>query len=132
MGHLGLTPQSVLAMGGYKVQGRAAEAAAALVEDALAIAEAGVFSIVLEGIPAALAARVTVGGRGADNRDRRRARAATARSWSSTTCSACSRIRSRSSSAATPIFTPRRPRRSAAGPTTSARRRFPSSEESYG
>lgn len=59
MGHLGLTPQSVLRMGGYKVQGRAAEAAAALVDDALAIAEAGVFSIVLEGIPSDLAARVT-------------------------------------------------------------------------
>ena len=59
MGHLGLTPQSVLTMGGYKVQGRAADAAAALLEDAVAIAEAGVFSIVLEGIPSELAARVT-------------------------------------------------------------------------
>jgi 3-methyl-2-oxobutanoate hydroxymethyltransferase len=59
MGHLGLTPQSVLKMGGYKVQGRGAEAATALIEDARAIAEAGVFSIVLEGIPADLAARVT-------------------------------------------------------------------------
>jgi len=59
MGHLGLTPQSVLTMGGYKVQGRAADAAAALVEEATAIADAGVFSIVLEGIPSELAARVT-------------------------------------------------------------------------
>jgi 3-methyl-2-oxobutanoate hydroxymethyltransferase len=59
MGHLGLTPQSVLTMGGYKVQGRAAEEADALVADAQALAAAGVFSIVLEGIPAALAARVT-------------------------------------------------------------------------
>ena len=59
MGHLGLTPQSVLTMGGYKVQGRAKDDADALVEDALAIAEAGVFSIVLEGIPSALAARVS-------------------------------------------------------------------------
>jgi 3-methyl-2-oxobutanoate hydroxymethyltransferase len=59
MGHLGLTPQSVLKMGGYKVQGRAADEAGALVEDAEALADAGVFSIVLEGIPAALAARIT-------------------------------------------------------------------------
>lgn len=59
MGHLGLTPQSVLTMGGYKVQGRATDDADALVEDAEAIAKAGVFSIVLEGIPSALAARVT-------------------------------------------------------------------------
>jgi 3-methyl-2-oxobutanoate hydroxymethyltransferase len=59
MGHLGLTPQSVLAMGGYKVQARTADAASALLEDAAAIAEAGVFSIVLEGIPSALASRVT-------------------------------------------------------------------------
>jgi 3-methyl-2-oxobutanoate hydroxymethyltransferase len=59
MGHLGLTPQSVLAMGGYKVQGREREAAEALLEDAKAIAEAGVFSIVLEGIPSGLAERIT-------------------------------------------------------------------------
>jgi 3-methyl-2-oxobutanoate hydroxymethyltransferase len=59
MGHLGLTPQSVLKMGGYKVQGRAADEASALVDDAKAIADAGVFSIVLEGIPSALAARIT-------------------------------------------------------------------------
>ena len=59
MGHLGLTPQSVLKMGGYKVQGRAKDAADALVADAEALAEAGVFSIVLEGIPSELAARVS-------------------------------------------------------------------------
>ncbi len=59
MGHLGLTPQSVLPMGGYKVQGRADAEASALVDDASAIAEAGVFSIVLEGIPSQLAARMS-------------------------------------------------------------------------
>lgn len=59
MGHLGLTPQSVLQMGGYRVQGRDEADARRLVEDAQALAEAGVFAIVLEGIPAALAARVT-------------------------------------------------------------------------
>ena len=59
MGHLGLTPQSVHAMGGYRVQGRGAGAAEALVADALALVEAGVFAIVLEGVPDVVAARVT-------------------------------------------------------------------------
>lgn len=59
MGHIGLTPQSVLAQGGYRVQGRGAAEAEALIEDARALAEAGVFSIVLEGLPGALAARIT-------------------------------------------------------------------------
>jgi 3-methyl-2-oxobutanoate hydroxymethyltransferase len=59
MGHLGLTPQSVLAMGGFRVQGRDADAAARLVDDARALAGAGVFAIVLEGIPPAVAERVT-------------------------------------------------------------------------
>jgi 3-methyl-2-oxobutanoate hydroxymethyltransferase len=59
MGHLGLTPQSVLRFGGYKVQAREAAAAETLLEDARALAEAGAFSVVLEGIPSALAARVT-------------------------------------------------------------------------
>jgi 3-methyl-2-oxobutanoate hydroxymethyltransferase len=51
MGHIGLTPQSVHAMGGFKVQGREADAAAALVADAEALAAAGCFAIVLEGVP---------------------------------------------------------------------------------
>ena len=59
MGHLGLTPQSVHAMGGYKVQAKQAAAADALVEDARAIAAAGCFAIVLEGVPDVVAARVT-------------------------------------------------------------------------
>jgi len=59
MGHLGLTPQSVNAMGGYRVQGKAAEAARALIEDAHRLAEAGVFAMVLEGIPDVLAQLVT-------------------------------------------------------------------------
>ncbi|MBV8171995.1 MAG: 3-methyl-2-oxobutanoate hydroxymethyltransferase [Candidatus Eremiobacteraeota bacterium] len=59
MGHLGLTPQSVHAMGGFKVQARLAEAACELVEDAHALAEAGVFAIVLEGIPDIVAREVT-------------------------------------------------------------------------
>jgi 3-methyl-2-oxobutanoate hydroxymethyltransferase len=59
MGHLGLTPQSVLAFGGFKVQGRGQEAADRLVDDATAIAAAGVFAIVIEGVPGDLARRVT-------------------------------------------------------------------------
>ena len=59
MGHLGLTPQSVHAMGGYRVQGRHRDEAKLLVEDAIAIADAGCFAIVLEGIPEGLAADVT-------------------------------------------------------------------------
>jgi len=59
MGHVGLTPQSFNEMGGFKIQGRDAGAAAAILEDAVAVAEAGAYSIVLEGIPASLAARIT-------------------------------------------------------------------------
>jgi 3-methyl-2-oxobutanoate hydroxymethyltransferase len=51
MGHVGLTPQSVHAMGGFKVQGKQVDAAHALVEDARALAEAGCFAIVIEGVP---------------------------------------------------------------------------------
>lgn len=59
MGHIGLTPQSLHAMGGFKVQGRVTEQAEALLADAAALAEAGVFAIVLEGIPADLARIIT-------------------------------------------------------------------------
>ncbi len=59
MGHLGLTPQSVHAMGGFKVQGKEHDAALALVADAKALAAAGCFAIVLEGVPDAVAAMVT-------------------------------------------------------------------------
>jgi 3-methyl-2-oxobutanoate hydroxymethyltransferase len=59
MGHLGLTPQSVHAFGGYRVQGRAAEAQEELLKAAQAIEKAGVYSFVLEGIPSDLAERIT-------------------------------------------------------------------------
>lgn len=55
MGHVGLTPQSVHALGGFKVQGRSAEAAARLAEDARILEEAGAFSVVLELVPYQLA-----------------------------------------------------------------------------
>jgi 3-methyl-2-oxobutanoate hydroxymethyltransferase len=59
MGHLGLTPQSVHAMGGFKVQGRRHDAALALRDDAKALAAAGCFAIVLEGVPDEVARLVT-------------------------------------------------------------------------
>ena len=59
MGHLGLTPQSVNTLGGYKVQGKSLGAAQQLLDDARAVQEAGAFSLVLECVPAAIAARIT-------------------------------------------------------------------------
>ena len=59
MGHLGLTPQSVNAFGGFRVQGRSNEAAARLARDAAALEEAGCFSVVLEAVPAATAETVS-------------------------------------------------------------------------
>lgn len=59
MGHVGLTPQSVHAMGGFRVQGKTEEAAERVLADARAVADAGAFALVLEGIPSDLAAEVT-------------------------------------------------------------------------
>ncbi len=59
MGHVGLTPQSVHAMGGFKVQGKSEDDAARVLEDAKAVADAGAFAVVLEGIPTELARRIT-------------------------------------------------------------------------
>ena len=59
MGHVGLTPQSATALGGLRAQGRSAAKARALVDDARALEEAGCFGIVLEAIPAPVAAKIT-------------------------------------------------------------------------
>jgi 3-methyl-2-oxobutanoate hydroxymethyltransferase len=59
MAHIGLTPQSVHAMGGFRVQGRSEEAAQRLLEDAKILEQAGAFALLLEGIPSELAARIT-------------------------------------------------------------------------
>ncbi|MFD7905191.1 3-methyl-2-oxobutanoate hydroxymethyltransferase [Kitasatospora sp. NPDC059747] len=59
MAHIGLTPQSVYALGGYPVQGRGDEAAHQLLRDAKAVQQAGAFSVVLEAVPAELAKQVT-------------------------------------------------------------------------
>jgi 3-methyl-2-oxobutanoate hydroxymethyltransferase len=59
MGHLGLTPQFVNAFGGHRVQGRTADGRRRILDDALALEQAGAFSLVLEGVPRSLAAEVT-------------------------------------------------------------------------
>ena len=59
MGHIGLTPQSLHMMGGFKVQGKQVDAATSLVADAVALADAGCFAIVLEGVPDTVARLVT-------------------------------------------------------------------------
>ncbi len=59
VGHVGLTPQSVHAMGGFRVQGKTEHAAAEVLADARAVADAGAFALVLEGIPSDLAAEIT-------------------------------------------------------------------------
>jgi len=59
LGHIGLTPQSINEMGGYKVQGRLNAEAKGLIKDALALQRAGVFSIVVEGVPEPLGRQIT-------------------------------------------------------------------------
>jgi 3-methyl-2-oxobutanoate hydroxymethyltransferase len=59
MGHIGLTPQSVHSLGGYRVQGRTSESETQLLRDAASIEAAGVFAVVLEGIPLKLGRRIT-------------------------------------------------------------------------
>jgi 3-methyl-2-oxobutanoate hydroxymethyltransferase len=59
MGHIGLTPQSVHAFGGYRVQGKETDARSRILEDAHAVEEAGAFAVVLEGMPADLAGEIT-------------------------------------------------------------------------
>jgi 3-methyl-2-oxobutanoate hydroxymethyltransferase len=59
MGHIGLTPQSFNRLGGYRLQGKTADAAQALIDDARALEDAGAFSIVLELVPRELAAEIT-------------------------------------------------------------------------
>jgi 3-methyl-2-oxobutanoate hydroxymethyltransferase len=59
MGHIGLTPQSIHALGGFKVQGKQLDAARRLVDDAVALADAGCFAIVLEAVPDGVARMIT-------------------------------------------------------------------------
>src|SRR3989304_3291481 len=61
MGHIGLTPQPATMLGGFKAQGRSAEKALRLLADARALEAAGCFSLVLEAVPAAVAARIPAG-----------------------------------------------------------------------
>jgi 3-methyl-2-oxobutanoate hydroxymethyltransferase len=59
MGHLGLTPQTISMLGGFKVQGKDAQAAQKIIDDALSLEDAGAFSVLLEAVPAPIAKRVT-------------------------------------------------------------------------
>lgn len=99
--HIGLTPQGINALGGFKVQGKTADSARKLLEDAHAVEEAGAFAVVLEAIPAELAERVSAEltiptiGIGAARLRRPSAREPGA-------CSACSTTSRRSSCAASP------------------------------
>ena len=72
MGHVGLTPQTATALGGYRAQGRTADQAIAVARDAIALEEAGCFSIVLEAIPAAVAEEIMAARGDPGDRDRRR------------------------------------------------------------
>ena len=74
MGHVGLTPQTATVLGGFKAQGRTAERARQLVDEALALEEAGCFAVVLEAVPAQVARAITQALDGADDRHRRRRR----------------------------------------------------------
>jgi len=59
MGHIGLTPQTISMLGGFKVQGKDAQAAQKIIDDALSLEDAGAFSVLLEAIPAPIAQRIT-------------------------------------------------------------------------
>lgn len=59
MGHIGLTPQAVHRFGGFRIQGKTEEAAKGLLQDAVALAEAGVYALVIEGVPQGVAALIT-------------------------------------------------------------------------
>jgi len=59
VGHVGLMPQRMHAMGGFKVQGRSSDSAESILEDAMAVADAGAFCVVIEGVPSDVAARIT-------------------------------------------------------------------------
>ncbi len=59
MGHIGLTPQTISMLGGFKVQGKDAQAAQKIIDDALSLEDAGAFSVLLEAVPAPIAKRVT-------------------------------------------------------------------------
>ena len=126
MGHVGLTPQTATALGGYKAQGKTPKSAIKLLEDALALQSVGCFAIVIEAVPSAITDEIVERARGADDRHRRRPRRPPARSSSSTTCSGSPPATWRNSSSATPTSTRRWSPRSSATATRSAAATSPS------
>ena len=132
MGHVGLTPQTATALGGYRAQGRTASARAAVLEDACALQDAGCFSIVFEAIPARRHRRDHAAHGDAGDRHRRGRRAPTARCSCCTTCSASTTASCRSSPSASRTFARRWSAACPPTPRTSARARFPAEEHAYG
>ena len=132
MGHVGLTPQTATALGGYRAQGRTAERARAVLDEALALQAAGCFSIVFEAIPAEVTDVIMGQMDDPGDRHRRRARAPTARCSCCTTCWASTAASCRSSSSATPTCAARWCAGSRPTPRRCARARFPGPEHTYG
>ena len=131
MGHIGLTPQTATALGGYKAQGKNAKSAIKQLEDALALQSVGCFAIVIEAVPSAITDEIVKQARGADDRHRRRPAAPTARSSSSTTCSGSPPATWRNSSSATPTSTRRWSPRSSSYGDEVRRRHFPEPDHVY-
>ena len=134
MGHLGLTPQSVNRLGGYKVQGRGADAAARLLEEARFLEEAGCFALVLECIPAGLAAAVSRASDDPHHRHRRGRGLRRPGAGVPRHARAGRRTRSPASSSATPTWRPRAPKPWPAtwptcGPVSSRDRSTPTRED---
>ena len=132
MGHVGLTPQTATALGGYRAQGRTAERARAVLDEALALQEAGCFAIVFEAIPADVTdvimghMEIPVIGIGA-GREHGRPGARPARPARDPR-----RLPARSSSSGTPTCAARCSAGCRRTPRTSARARFPGPEHTYG
>ena len=132
MGHVGLTPQSATKLGGFKAQGRTADAAKQLYDDALALQEAGAFAIVLEAVPAAGRGARLRGARRADDRDRRRRRHRRPGARVARHARHVRRAARRASSSATRRSPTRSATRSRSTPPTCATGAFPEEQHTYG
>ena len=131
MGHLGLTPQSVLAMGGFKVQARNIAAADALLDAAKSLEAAGCFAFVIEGVPDVVGAAVTEAIGVPDHRHRRRPRLRRPGHGLPRPARPRAPTPRPSSCASTPRWGGSPPRPSPPSPTTCAAGAFPSDAESY-
>ena len=131
MGHVGLTPQTATSLGGYRAQGRTAGRALQVARDALALQDAGCFSVVFEAIPSAVADELMPRDGRPGHRHRRRRRRPTARCSCSTTCSASARAPARASSSATPTSSTRWSRASPQYADDVRTKAYPQAEHTY-